>query len=214
MRTWSPTLLRLAAACALVTAVSAVPVARVAACSCMPMAPEEAARASDVAFTGTTVHEEPLALGRGGAVVVGEARAIGAGAVAVEREAVLVDPAIAPAWATMYTFEVDGVAKGEIGPEVQVQAGGDGAGCGMSFGMNERWLIFATVEGDTLTTHLCAGNAPLAPGEEPPIPVSAPEQGAGDAGGGLPLGIVLPVLVVLALAAVSGYIFWRADRPA
>jgi hypothetical protein len=175
-------LLRLLAAFAIVVALSAIPIAQVAACSCMAMTPGEAAAMAEVVFAGTAVSEE-----RGPA-----------------------DPD-----AALYTFQVDGVAKGDVGSRVTVAAGGDSAMCGMSFGLNERWLVFATTQDGALTTSLCAGNLPLQPDEEPPIAVYAPTAGdPGDAPGtGVPIGVVLPVAAVVALAGVSALLFWRADRP-
>ena len=188
MKTANP-FLRLLAAIAIVLAVSAVPIAQVAACSCMPMVPGEAAAMADAAFTGTVVAEQPMA---------GD------------------DPlAPAPMGQILYTFAVDGIAKGELGAQATVLAGGDSAGCGMSFAMNERWLIFASAQDGQLATGLCSANVPLAADEEPPISVSPPTPGAADdGGGGVPLGIVVPGVAVTALLGVAAFLFWRADRPA
>jgi len=164
-----------------------VPIAQVAACSCIAMSPEEAARTADAVFAGTVVGEEPPAA----------------------RD--LLGPE--PMGQVVYTFAVDGVAKGEVGAEASVVAGGDSAACGMTFSTKERWLIFATIQDGMLTTSLCAGNLPLQPDEAPPIPVYAPTASEPDAaGGGLPIGVALPVAAVVALAAVSALLFWRADR--
>lgn len=179
--------LRLLAALAIVIGVSAVPIAQVAACSCMAMGPEEAATMAEVVFAGTVVGEEPPAA----------------------RD--LLGPE--PMGQVVYTFAVDGVAKGEVGAEVSLGAGGDSAMCGMSFALNERWFIFATIQDGMLTTSLCAGNLPLQRGEAPAIPVYAPTASAPDAaGGGVPIGVVLPLAAVVALAGVSALLFWRADR--
>lgn len=203
-------ILRLLAALAIVVGVSAAPVMQVSACSCMELSPEEAARAADVVFSGTAVAEEPMPMpmpmggpGRPG-VAVGAAEGV-----------VLVDPAVAPiGGGTLYLFEVDGVAKGDVGPEMQVLAGGDGAGCGISFGINERWLVFGTIEGDVVTTGLCSGNTPLAPDEPPAIPVTSPGAAPAARGsGGVPTGVLAALGAVVALAGLSGYLFWRADRP-
>lgn len=188
MKTASP-LLRLLAAMAIVLAVSAIPIAQVAACSCMPMAPGEAAATADAAFTGTVVAEQAVA----GDQPLGPA----------------------PMGQILYTFEVDGIAKGDLGREATVLAGGDSAGCGMSFAMNERWLIFASAEGGQLTTGLCSANVPLAADEEPPISVSPPSGDTGEErGAGVPLGVIVPAVAVLGLIGVAGFLFWRADRPA
>jgi Tissue inhibitor of metalloproteinase len=187
MKTASP-FLRLLAAVALVVAVSAIPIAHVAACSCMPMVPGEAAAMADAAFTGTVVAEQPVA-----------------------RD----DPAApAPMGQIVYTFEVDGIAKGDLGSRANILAGGDSAGCGMSFAMNERWLIFASAQDGQLATGLCSANVPLAADEEPPISVSPPTPGADEAGAGVPLGVVVPGAAVVAFLGLAAFLFWRADRPA
>lgn len=199
----------LAGVLAAVAGLSAVPIARVAACSCMQMSPEAAVAAVSAAFTGTVMHEDPMTgsgFGGTGAEPVGD----------IPRDAPLPMPAIAPdQGAMLYRFEVDGVAKGELGTQATLLGGGDGAGCGMSFAVGQRWLIFANVEGDVLTTSLCAGNVLLEPGQEPPLPVTAPTASPGADGSGftLPMGVVVPVAVIAALVGVSAYIFWRADRP-
>ena len=187
MKTPSP-FLRLLAALAIVLAVSTIPIAQVAACSCMRLVPGEAAAMADAAFTGTVVAEQPVA---------GD------------------DPlAPAPMGHILYTFEVDGIAKGDLGTRATILAGGDSAGCGMSFAMNERWLVFASAQDGELATGLCSANVPLAADEEPPISVSPPTPGAADEGGaGVPLGVVVPGLAVTALLGVAAFLFWRADRP-
>ncbi len=174
--------LRLLAAIAILIGISAVPIAQVAACSCMPMTPGEAAAAAEVVFTGLPVSEEP-----------GNANP----------------------QAVLYTFQVDGVAKGDVGTTVSLVAGGDSAVCGVTFALNERWLVFATTQDGALTTSLCAGNLPLRPDEEPPVTVRPPTAGdpADAAGGsGVPIGVILPIAAVVALAGASALLFWRADR--
>jgi hypothetical protein len=177
--------LRLLAAFAIVIGVSAVPIAQVAACSCMAMSPDEAATVAEIVFAGTVVSEE-------------------AGAP--------VDPATGMG-PVLYTFTVDGVAKGDVPNQTAVVGGGDSAMCGMTFGTNERWLVFANTVDGALSTSSCAGNLPLQPDEEPPLAIYAPSAGEPDAaGGGVPVGVVLPIAAVVALAGVSALLFWRADR--
>ncbi|MGI8929722.1 MAG: hypothetical protein ACR2F5_00275 [Candidatus Limnocylindria bacterium] len=185
MRRYSP-LLRLLASLAIVIGVSVLPVAQVAACSCMQMAPAEAAEMAEVVFSGTVAGEEPVA----------------------QRDR------LGPAMGNVvYTFAVDGVAKGEIDAQVRVLSGGDGASCGMTFAMDERWLIFATADGGQLGTGLCSGNVPLAADEAAPITMTAPTAtDPADGGAGLPVGIILPAAVVLSLVGISALLFWRADR--
>lgn len=179
---------RLIAAAGLVLAISAVPAAHAAACSCAQMVPAEALAASDAAFSGTVVAASEAA------VPADRGLPFGPGGV-------------------RYAFDVDGVAKGDVPASVEVLAGGDSAGCGMTFGTGERWLVFATAEGGSLSTHLCAGNVPLAAGDEPPVSVATPEDiDAEEAGLAVPVGVIVPAGALLALAAVSGFLFWRADR--
>lgn len=186
MHTANP-LLRSLAALALVIGVSAIPIAQVAACSCMPMAPAEAAAMADAAFTGTVVQEQPMA---GDAPLGPESMG-----------------------QILYTFQVDGIAKGDVGAQTAVLAGGDSAGCGMSFAMNERWLIFAYRDGDRLGTGLCSANVPLAADEDPPVAVTPVTATPADSGGGVPLGVILPAVAVLALLGIAAFLFWRADQP-
>ncbi|MGZ8481738.1 MAG: hypothetical protein ACXWWO_04690, partial [Candidatus Limnocylindria bacterium] len=176
--------LRLLAAIAIVIGISAVPIAQVAACSCIALGPEEAAQMADVVFAGSVVGEE-----------VGPA-----------------DPAAPMAAPVRYTFAVDGVAKGEVGAEVAVVAGGDSAMCGMTFAMNERWLVFGTVQDGSLTTGVCSGNVPLQPDEDPPMALYLPETSDGASAGGLPTGVLLPIAAVVAIGGASALLFWRADR--
>ncbi|MEP7082821.1 MAG: hypothetical protein ABI841_07585 [Chloroflexota bacterium] len=181
---------RLLGAFALVVGVSAVPVARVAACDCMAMGPDESATFADAVFTGAAIAEAP-----------GPAPALREGAFPMGGQ-------------VLYTFAVDGVAKGNVGAEAQVLAGGDQGACGMTFALNERWLIFATAEAGMLTTHLCAGNLALRPGEDPPLAVTAPTAtGSEGPVPGVPVGVLLPMAAVVALAGVSAFLFWRAERP-
>lgn len=205
-------LMRLAGALALAAGICAVPVAKAAACSCAAMTPEEAAASAEIVFSGTVVHQEPTdGKGMGVAVPVGGV----AMDVPVHGRLPIVAAIPADLGPMLYAFEVDGVAKGNVGPQAIVLGGGDGASCGMSFGVNERWLVFASVQGEALATSLCAGNVLLAADEEPPIAVTPPSgsPGAEGTGFGFPVAIVLPVAVVAALIGASAYMFWRADRP-
>lgn len=136
--------LRLVAALGIALGVSAVPIAQVAACSCMQMTPGEAAASAEVVFTGIPVSE---------------------------------DQGNANPDAVLYTFQVDGVAKGDVGTQVSLVAGGDSAMCGVTFALNERWLVFANTQDGALTTSLCSGNLPLQPDEEPPYRSGPRPQG-------------------------------------
>lgn len=183
-------LLALAAA----LAIAAVPLERAAACSCAQMSVEEAAANAQAVFAGTVVDERPV--GRDD----GPLRAVAATA-----------PMPGFPGQVIYTFKVDGVAKGDVGPRVELLGGGDGASCGMSFGVGERWMVFASWDGAMHSTSLCAGNLLLAPDEEPPLPMSAPtgEPVAPDA----PFEVPWTALGVLAAVAVVIGASWFAFRP-
>ena len=113
----------------------------------------------------------------------------------------------------IFTFEVDGVAEGPIGPEASVLAGGDSAGCGMSFGIGERWFIFATSDGAMLTTGLCSGNVLLDADDAPPLPVEPPDPDyqPPDAGIGVPVPLLVAIGGVILIGAASLIAFRRAE---
>ncbi|HET8777885.1 MAG TPA: hypothetical protein VFN76_09510 [Candidatus Limnocylindria bacterium] len=182
-------LLALAAASAL----AALPVEQVAACSCAQTTVEEAAANAQAVFVGTVVDERPV--GRDD----GPVRAVAATA-----------PMPGPTGQVIYTFKVEVVAKGDIGTQVELLGGGDGASCGMSFGIGERWLVFASWDGAVHTTNLCAGNRNLAPDEEPPLPMSAP--GAEEAIPDAPIEIPWSALGVLGAIAIVLVASWFAFR--
>jgi hypothetical protein len=180
---------------ALVLMVLLAPVEQVAACSCAGFGPEEAARAADAVFAGTVVADRPIGAepGRPFAATVPFPDQFGQ---------------------RMYTFAVDGVAKGEVASAVDVLAGGDGASCGMSFGMDERWLVFTTFDGATHTTGLCSGNMPLEAGADSPLPLTAPEAIPEPASASVE--VPLPAIALLAIVALVLAVSWVAfarDRP-
>lgn len=176
-------------AIAIVLCVSAVPVQRAAACSCMAVTPREAAAFADAVFTGTVVGQDPVVRG----ALPGDPVPLGLGEI-------------------RYTFAVDGVAKGGVGERAVVRAGGDGASCGVTFGSDERWLIFAALDGGALTTGLCSGNQPLPAGEAAPLPLVAPEASP-EPDGGIPVGALLVVAIVVVATVGSAIVFRLADRP-
>lgn len=193
---------RLIAAITLLIAISAVPTARVAACSCILMGDDSdaALEASDLAFSGTVVGEQPSVIPGGG------------------RE----PPAPGP---NTYLFKVDGVAKGEVGAVAGVMSGTGGGDCGMTFERDERWMVFANREtadaGDgpepdeRFWTSICSGNLPLEPDQHPPVPVTNPvSTQEPEAEGGVPVELVAAVLGAAAIALVSAYLFTRSERSA
>ena len=186
-------LLALAAAFAL----AAFPVEQVAACSCAQTSVEEAAASAQAVFAGTVVDERPV--GRDD----GPIRAVAATA-----------PMPGVLGAVIYTFKVDGVAKGEVGAQIELLGGGDGASCGMSFGVGERWLVFASWDGAMHTTSLCAGNLLLAPDEAPPLPMSAP--GVEGAVPEAPIQIpwtALGLLAAIGVVLTASWFAFRSERP-
>ncbi|HEX7197441.1 MAG TPA: hypothetical protein VF364_11490 [Candidatus Limnocylindria bacterium] len=186
--------MKLLAAAAMALGLLAMPVEQVAACSCAMFGPEEAAQAADAVFAGTVVGDRSLGsdVGRPFAATVPFPEQFGQ---------------------RMYTFSVDGVAKGDVPSVVDVLAGGDGASCGMTFGMDERWLIFTTFDGAVHTTGLCSGNTPLEAGADAPLPLTAPTEAGPDPE---PAGIPLPALALLGVVAAVLAVSWlafRRDRP-
>ena len=172
-----------------------LPIAQVAACSCAQATPEQAAEFADAVFAGTVVHEQPVGA---------ETGPVGAMAATL--------PAPAPFGQIVYTFEVDGVAKGPIGAQVDVLAGGDGVSCGMSFGLNERWLIFTTWDGAMHSTGLCSGNVTLEAGAEAPLPLTAPTGGdVAPESAGLPVAVLVLVGIIGVVVAVSVLAFRRGS---
>jgi len=160
---------------------ASLPVAVVVACSCAVSTIQQSARFADVVFTGT--------------------------AMAVET------PAPAPITSSLdpvrYAFSTDEVFKGGmVESEVVVTTAMDGASCGTTFGMGERWLVFASVDGTALTTGLCSGNLLLDDADTerealaqlgPPIgePTASPAEQAGAT-----LEPPGPLVALLAAAAV------------
>jgi hypothetical protein len=171
---------------------ASLPVQQVAACSCMQATPQEAAARADAVFAGTVVNQQPVGV---------ESGPVGAMAATL--------PAPAPFGQMIYTFSVDGVAKGEVGSGVDVLAGGDGASCGMSFAPEERWLIFTTWDGAIHSTGLCSGNVLLEKGVEAPLPLTAPT--GDDSGSGLPE-IPVTVLALLGVIGAVAGVSWLAFR--
>lgn len=177
--------MRILLSVALVIGLSLVPLQRAAACSCVESTPAEAARFADAAFAGTVVAQREMGVAPG---------AIG-------------NP-VGMAGSTVYTFAVDGVAKGAIATRVDVLAGGDGAGCGMSFDGEQRWLVFTAMADGVHTSGLCSGNVMLEPGAASPLVLSAPVEAGGTGNAGLPV----PVAVIVASLVLVFLASWLAFR--
>lgn len=157
-------------------ALSAVPVSTALACSCAQASIQESVGFADVVFTGTATAVEAPPPGD----VVSTA-----------------DP-------IHYAFDVDQVFKGErIDAEIVASTAMDGASCGTSFGIDERWLVFANITEGEIWTGLCSGNVLLVDEEteaaalaELGTPIAEPEPTAAE-----PEGFEIPVALVVALAA-------------
>ena len=177
---------------------ASVPLEQAAACSCAQSTPEQAAEFADAVFAGTVINAQVVGVETGPL-----------GAMAATR------PAPAELGQTIYTFDVDGVAKGPVGTQVDVLGGGDGASCGMSFGLNERWLVFTTWDGAMHSTGLCSGNVPLEAGGEAPLPLTAPTGGDPEpAPSGVPVAVLILIGIVGAVVGVSWLAFRRGSTAA
>ena len=177
-----PTGIALVAVLSLAT--MAMPLARVAACSCaMPGSPEESIATAEVAFVGTVVDVAP-----GGD-----------------------DPDMQMA-TVRYAFDVERASvPAEQTVEVRSLDDPGGAACGFTFGEGERWLVMAGSHDGVLQTNLCSGNVMLSDLDEPAVeeilaalpntPVeetstaSAPAQS-------IPMPVIVGGLAALALVAV------------
>ena len=170
------------------------PVSGVLACSCAMATPAESLAFADVVFTGTVTAAEAPA----------------------PREVVSsADP-------VHYAFAVDGYYKGHVlEASIVTSTALDGASCGTSFGVDERWLVFGTVADGDLWTGLCSGNVLLTDAETEQaviaelgvarIPVDAASSPA-DEPIDIPLPLVVAVGAALAVIVVSAWAFRRPSR--
>lgn len=175
-------------------ATMAMPLAFVAACSCVGFAgPEESIAAAELAFVGSAVEAAP-----GGA-----------------------DPGMGMG-TVRYAFEVER-ASAPTDAVIEVQALDDpgGAACGFSFGMGERWLVMAHRQDGALQTNLCSGNMLLTQLDEgdldrvmSALPATPDPPADAQSAPGQPA-TLLPVLVgglaALGLVAVM-LVAFRGDR--
>jgi hypothetical protein len=171
-------------------ALSAVPVSTALACSCMQATIPQSMEFADIAFIGTTKAVEAPPPGD----VVNTA-----------------DP-------IHYAFAVDRIYKGDvIDAEIVASSAMDGASCGTSFGIDERWLVFANVTDGEIWTGLCSGNVLLADEEtetatvaELGEPVAEPEPAAAEAeaeGFEVPLALVVAIAAGVVVLGVSAWAF-------
>lgn len=180
-------------ALAMAIGLASLPVQQAFACSCAELPMEESAAMADAVFSGTVIDQQPVGLEPVGALAA--TKPMPGGGVGQ----------------IIYTFAVDGVAKGEVASEAQVLGGGDGASCGMSFGMGERWLVFAMWDGAVHATGLCSGNMPLGADEDPPLPLSTPIAGEVEPPMEIPWTAVAVLLAIAVVAGVSAFAFRRSS---
>lgn len=179
------------AAVALAVVLTAVPISRVAACSCAAFSTEEAIANAQLAFIGTVADQKEVGVRND---FGDEMRQY---AFAVERA----------------TAATDAVAI--------VRAGTSGASCGITFANGERWLIIATRGQTGLETSLCSGNLRLADLEVaeaerisallPPVSGEPPASGEEFADEpGVPMGPIAIGAAALLLAAAAFVAFRHA----
>jgi hypothetical protein len=156
------------------------PISHAHACSCMELQPGQALQNADVAFVGVVASARDPS---GGNPIVGSG-----------------DP-------IRYTFVVQEVLKQGVAPAatVEITSARDGASCGQTFAVAQRWRLYAYRDGATLSTGICSGNELLA--ERVPVPVvGSPE------GGPPPLGLLVALGASTLVAAVSLWAFTRRGR--
>lgn len=172
---------------ALAVGLLAVPVSRVAACSCAMTTLPEAVQEADVAFVGRLVDRVPGGDNFG------------------------FPPDDEWRWA------VESSRDPELGNEVAVIAAvEDGANCGVLFAPGERWLVLAHVGDGRLHTNGCAPHQRMdAAGPETDALVSGFVPVSGDPPDAAPLQLPAPVLVIgltIGVVALVGLLAFR--RPA
>lgn len=173
-----------------------LPVKYALACSCVPPPPDAvAAEEADVVFSGeVTATHDP----HGDDKIVSSGRTV------------------------TYTFEVDGVVKGEVGNKERVKTAADSASCGYGFKTGRRYLVFAD-EGKSgaLSTHSCSNTHPLGANEDVGLgaePPPAPDAGgpaepdSGDrprSDGGVPMTAVVGTGIVVLLGGAALFLSRR-----
>lgn len=107
------------------------PAPRAAACTCLAgMAEAEYRASADVVFTGTVLARRPPAPWT---------------------------PPVSTAAPVTWTFAVDGTVKGAATEQQDVDSPWDSNACGVVFEPGRRYRVYATRQGATLATNVCAG---------------------------------------------------------
>ncbi|HSI99561.1 MAG TPA: hypothetical protein VLA59_04175 [Patescibacteria group bacterium] len=181
-----PRLFRPFLAVAAALAFSAVPIVSVMACSCMETSVEQAVAEADLAIVGTLV-----------AVQAPPPDAL--------------DQPMAMEWAIERSRDALDVDRATI-----IGWPDNGANCGVSFEVGERWLVLASMTDAGLETHGCLPNRPLDADDPesaaivdamPPVGTSATPEPA--EGGELPLPLIAGGGALALLAALSLLAFRR-----
>ena len=125
----------------------AAPTARVFACSCMQMTPQQALANADIAFVGVVAAINDPNSG----------------------------PLVGSGDSLVYTFAVESTLKGDPAVTMDLLSSRSSASCGMEFAAAQRWRVFAYAdEAGQLQTGLCSGNEMLAENAPVPAPTPAP----------------------------------------
>jgi hypothetical protein len=177
-------LMRTLAAVALAIGVANVPVQQAAACDCMFVELPDAIRAADVAFVGQAVERTPGGDNFGFPVT------------------------------DHWTWSVERGRDPGMDATVRVDAyADDGANCGVSFGLGERWLVIASVHEGVIQTNGCQPNQRMdgMPPETEALVAELVGENAGSVAAAPP-SIPGPLLLAFAAVAVVGGIGLLAFR--
>jgi hypothetical protein len=160
---------------------------QVAACECAFTEPVAAARDADVVFIGTLAGTA----GGGKPVAAGD---------------------------TAWTWNVElSRSPGDPATITVVAPPNDGANCGVSFGLEERWLVMASSQDGVLRTSGCASNTPVDGAPEAYLEVidalvPIGSAATGDAASSLPVPMLVLLGGVAVLIAVSALAFRERVR--
>lgn len=172
-------------ALAVALGVAVVPSGRAAACDCALLDLAQAVADADVAVVGTLVGQSEPAI----------------------------DPVAAPGTEQRWTWRLERSRDPIPGAEVTLLAPmNDGANCGVSFGLQERWLVLAHDDGGVLRTNSCLPNRLLTEADPEVEAIVATFQPVEEGGQDTGLTIPTPVLGLAAVVAVIGVVSLWAFR--